>query len=180
MLSRDTVYEVVFATADDLEQHYKDWCITQGEEFIALFNWRTEDFLPMIYHQTGLLLTTQPTSQRLSHIKNVAGLCVLAMMHGGGCGRDVNTGNSTNFLEPSLTRGKVQMLINTERQYQDELGSGRTDGRSHNISGFMVMLTYYVERAFKQWVTSPGDEYALNEIRKIAAICVLCLELHGG
>jgi len=77
-----------------------------------------------------------------------------------------------------MKREDVYKLIDEERDYQDRLPSIRTDGREHTVGEFMVMLQYYMSRAIEAWTMNSGDADALNEIRKIAGICVNCMEHH--
>ncbi len=75
-----------------------------------------------------------------------------------------------------MTRDEVYDLINEERDYQDSLGSDRTDGRTHTVGEELVLMQVYLQRALAEWANNPGDLYALKEIRKVAALAVRCLE----
>jgi hypothetical protein len=77
-----------------------------------------------------------------------------------------------------MKREDVYRLIDGERAYQDSLSSNRTDGREHTVGEFMIMLQYYMDKAVEAWTMNAGDAKALNEIRKIAGICVNCMENH--
>ena len=74
----------------------------------------------------------------------------------------------------------VFRLISEERDYQDSLGSDRTDGHQHSVGEELVLLEVYLRRAFDAWADNPGDQQALDQVRKIAAIAVRCMENHGG
>lgn len=77
-----------------------------------------------------------------------------------------------------MKRSDVYKLIDGERDYQDALPSDRTDGRKHTVGEFMIMLQYYMDKAVEAWTTNAGDEKSLDVIRKIAGICVNCMENH--
>jgi hypothetical protein len=75
-----------------------------------------------------------------------------------------------------MNRKDVYELIDDERDYQDSLGSDRTDGRIHSVSEELVLLEVYLHSAFACWANYPGDDYALEQIIKVAALSVRCLE----
>lgn len=77
------------------------------------------------------------------------------------------------------TRVEVYEAIDGERDYQDRLGPDRTDGHRHTVGDYLVLLDHYVTKAGDAWVSSAGDASALDQIRKIAAIAVHCMEDHG-
>lgn len=68
----------------------------------------------------------------------------------------------------------VTTCINGERDYQDSKW-GR-DGNTLDVSEWITTLTYYHAKLVEMWVTTPGDEAALDVVRKIAAIVVCCFE----
>jgi hypothetical protein len=75
-----------------------------------------------------------------------------------------------------MNRDDVYELIDGERDYQDALPSTRTDGREHTVGEYMIMMQYYMAKAVEGWTMTPSDQKALDNIRKIAAICVHCME----
>ena len=79
-----------------------------------------------------------------------------------------------------IDKRKVYMVITEEREYQDRLGSERTEGKIHTVGDFLVMLQYYTTKAISEWTENAGDLSALHEIRKCAAICVHCMEEWGA
>lgn len=175
MSTRDDVYAAISAEMDYLETEYKESVAQHGEEFIPIFNWRAEDFLVYIFAVQDRIAGCLTEKARLDAMREIAAWAMMALQHCGGCARNVNTGEPMEFLEPILKMSKVQAIVNTERQYQDELRIGRTDG-GHKSSGYIVMLRHYVTQATERWTTHPGDEYALDVLRKVAGIAVHCLE----
>ena len=77
-----------------------------------------------------------------------------------------------------MNRNDVYKLIDGERDYQDNLPPDRTDGRKQSVGEYVVMLFYYLTKAVEAWTMSAGDKEALKNIRKIAGICVHCMEEH--
>jgi len=79
-----------------------------------------------------------------------------------------------------MLREKVYEIIDSERAYQDKLPKIRTDGRKHTVGEFLIMMQHYMNRAVEHWTLTPSDAMALDDIRKIAGICVKCMEEHGA
>jgi hypothetical protein len=79
-----------------------------------------------------------------------------------------------------MIRKEVYEIIDSERNYQDNLGPYKTDGRLHTVGDYLTMLSVYVDKAQNSYIFNSGDKEALEEIRKIAGICVLCMEKYGG
>ena len=76
-------------------------------------------------------------------------------------------------------RQVVYEAIDEERAYQNELPPTRTDGSRKSVGEYVTMLSYYVPKAIAAWTCYSGNSAALDVIRKIAAICVRCMEEHG-
>jgi len=73
--------------------------------------------------------------------------------------------------------------IDGERDYQDAMKvgpDGRTDGRQKSVGDYLTLIRTYSNKADAAYAGRPGDTPALHEIRKIAAIAVQCLEVHGS
>jgi len=74
-----------------------------------------------------------------------------------------------------VNRKDVYNLIDGEREHQDrrEQSPGqRTAGEE------ILLLNAYVHSAAMAWTQYIGDDMALEEVRKIAALCVRCMENH--
>lgn len=80
------------------------------------------------------------------------------------------------------TRKEVYEAIDTERNYQDSL---RKDGtfEVHDLTSGqeILMIEEYALRARQAWTNNSGvnPTDALDVIRKIAALCVRCMENNG-
>ena len=79
-----------------------------------------------------------------------------------------------------MTREQVFELINGERDYQNKLGPERTDGSDKTVGDYLTMLRCYLRKAEDAWTDNAGCEPALDQIRKVAAIAVRCMEDHGA
>lgn len=71
------------------------------------------------------------------------------------------------------TRGQVYAAINEERDYQDNLKKG-----TRSVGDELCLLARYVRKA-QDDLTQNGKNAALDEVRKITAMGVRCLEDHG-
>lgn len=77
------------------------------------------------------------------------------------------------------TRQAVYEAIDGERDYQEKTWGHKRDYGRETVSEFICLLAYYVAKANEKFTTSEGDCPALNEIRKIAALAVACMEANG-
>lgn len=83
-------------------------------------------------------------------------------------------------MSRSIIREVIYDVIDGERDYQDALPPTRTDGHPRSVGDYLVMLDEYGRRAKIAWTDNPGDEQALDVVRKIAGIAVHCMEDHGA
>lgn len=83
------------------------------------------------------------------------------------------------------SRSEVYAAIDSERNYQEsfiEKDPTRCDSSlpEHSVGDYLTMLTTYVRKSQDGWTLNAGNSVALDEIRKIAAIAVHCMEDHGA
>jgi hypothetical protein len=77
----------------------------------------------------------------------------------------------------NMIRDEVFQLISEERDYQDSLRkAGRFEDERHPLTAEIVMMESYVRKVLDAYTDTKGTEAALHMIRKLAAICVRCLE----
>lgn len=70
--------------------------------------------------------------------------------------------------------------INEELAYTASLNEqSRADDKDHGVAGQILCLEEYVVKARKVWCEGAGEEAALDELRKCAAIAILALERYG-
>lgn len=77
-------------------------------------------------------------------------------------------------------RAVVYDVIDGERDYQNALPDSRTDGADRSVGDYIVMAERYMRKAIDAWTDNPGNGPALHQLRKVAAICVRCMEEHGA
>lgn len=174
-ISRDTVYAAIRGEQEFLNDQYIAERAKLGEKAITFADWRVEDFMCRVLGVNDRIGGIVFAQARCDAMREIAGWSMLALQHNGSCPRN-EIGSPGVFEEGPLTVLKVQEHIDTERMYQDRLGSDRTDGRGHGTSGYVVMLRHYVNEAVKEWTVNPGDNSCLNSLRKVAGIAVHCLE----
>ena len=79
-----------------------------------------------------------------------------------------------------MNREKVYKLINEERDYQDETAKVWNHKGVPTLAAELLMMEEYLVTARHQWTISSNGSDALHTIRKIAGMCVRCLENHGN
>lgn len=89
-----------------------------------------------------------------------------------------------------MKRSRVYRLINGERDYQDSrwgstLSSGRSpgieeEGGMRSIDEFILYIKGYTDDAVNVASHFGESDKKLDPIRKIAALCVACMEQHGA
>lgn len=90
--------------------------------------------------------------------------------------------------ESKMTKRKeVYAAIDSERDYQDNLKKDRTsnptDGTrsiDHTVGDFVTMMQQYQNNLVAAWTNNPGDQEAMEVMRKIGGIAVNCMEQHGA
>ena len=84
-----------------------------------------------------------------------------------------------------MERLDVYQLIDGERDYQNNLTAVRNwtaeeRNPAQSVGDFITLLDVYVQRAQTAYADQPGNTAALDVIRKIAGIAVMCMEEHGA
>lgn len=80
-----------------------------------------------------------------------------------------------------MLREKVYDAIDSEREYQDQRWGGPSHDQIHELASWVVYMEHYVDKA-KAAISSPsteGSEEITDNIRKVAALAVACMENHG-
>ena len=85
-------------------------------------------------------------------------------------------------MERANTRAEVYAVIDGERNYQENLPPTRSVNpkRIREVSEYLTMLDHYVRHAQDAWTTQVGHEVPLDDMRKIAALAVRCMEDWGA
>lgn len=76
---------------------------------------------------------------------------------------------------------EVLDAINEEIAYAKGLGPDRVESqeRPHTTAEYLTMLDTYLRRAQDGWTAVAGDQLALDEVRKVAAIAIRCMLDNG-
>ena len=77
------------------------------------------------------------------------------------------------------TRADVYNAINGERNYQDAKWGGPEQDKLRSVGDFLIYMSQYIVRA-KRTYTEGNEKAALEEIRKVTALGVVCMEVHGA
>ncbi len=81
----------------------------------------------------------------------------------------------------TLRREKVYSILNGERDYQEERAKEFGWDPKHSTGDFLLMMGEYLDRARAAYcMPSGGHEKALDCLRKVTALGVACMEIHGA
>lgn len=69
--------------------------------------------------------------------------------------------------------------INSERDYQDDKFEGERDAINRTLDEFILYIQQYASEA-GYLTTHMFEDDALDHVRKVAALCVGCMEKHGA
>jgi len=75
-----------------------------------------------------------------------------------------------------MERAEVYRLIDEEREHQDARWGGRPHDEGHSPDDFLAFMDRYLLLAKPE----EGKDFALTCVRKIAALAVACMEVHGA
>ena len=78
-----------------------------------------------------------------------------------------------------MERSEVYSVIDGERDYQDRTW-GTIEQRPKQVGSWLTLMRHCLTKAETEWATTRGDEYALDEIRKVVAVGIACMEQHGA
>ena len=85
-----------------------------------------------------------------------------------------------------VSREEVYNVINEERKYQNSKWTGNTTSNennpTHSLTEWLVYINDYSQEGLRAMTRTPDIEckpFALNTLRKIAALCVAAMEEHG-
>jgi hypothetical protein len=83
-------------------------------------------------------------------------------------------------------RQEVYAALDSERDYQDSkwgdaLSSGRKPGNGErSIDEFVTYIVGYAHKLLDEASTFADAAAKLNAVRKVAGLCVACMEQHGA
>lgn len=74
-----------------------------------------------------------------------------------------------------MQRKDVYRVIDGERDYQDK----KWIGHRHTPGEYLLYIEHHAQKARERGTTEHGDYGLLEEMRKIATLCVACFEENG-
>lgn len=74
---------------------------------------------------------------------------------------------------------KVLSAVHDERVFQNRKW-GTAEQHPHEVGGWLTIMRKLLSDAEQQWSSSKGDIGALEEIRKVVAVGIACMEQHGA
>ena len=75
-------------------------------------------------------------------------------------------------------RNEVYSAIDDERVFQDRKW-GTIEQHPHEVGSWLTIMRQLLNDAEREYMSQRGDHGALDEIRKVAAVGVACMEQHG-
>ena len=78
----------------------------------------------------------------------------------------------------TCNRADVYAAIDDERKYQN-LEWGSIEDHPHEVGAWLTIMRSILTDAESAWSSLRGDNGALDELRKLAAVGVACMEQHG-
>lgn len=78
----------------------------------------------------------------------------------------------------TLTRKDVLFAIEQERYHQDKKW-GTLDEHPHEVGSWLTIMRQLLNDAERAYMSQRGDIDALDELRKVVAVGVACMEQHG-
>lgn len=81
-------------------------------------------------------------------------------------------------MSKKMDRSTVYCVIDSERSYQEQIW--KRPEHDHSATEFLVYIDHYVKKAFAKVSTEDGEQGALVDLRKIAALAVAAMEQHGA
>jgi len=73
---------------------------------------------------------------------------------------------------------EVLSAVHDERVFQNRKWGTIAEHR-HEVGGYLTLMRKLLTDAEQAWSTERGDQSALAEIRKVAAVAIACMEQHG-
>jgi hypothetical protein len=168
--TRESVYRAV-----DTERAYQDRLPPDRTELDPNDRKRTVgESLTMLRHYMRMAehdwTVTAGDEKALHQVRKIVAICVRCMEEQGYVARHFS---GIHFGD----RAEVYSLISSERDYQDQIYSG-VDNDSRQVGDFLSLMSAYVQDATTEFVRRTAT--ALDRLRKVAALGVRCMEIHGA
>ena len=85
---------------------------------------------------------------------------------------------SNSLICTNSKQADVLAAVIGERSFQDRKW-GSVSQHPHEVGGYLTIMRKLMSDAEAAWASSRGDEGALDELRKVVAVGVACMEQHG-
>lgn len=191
MPTKAEVYSVIDGERDYQRDIWKKRCAEAGVDYKPDSMKSLEEWLVFIdgyYIEAISVASHKPGGgETLDVIRKLAALCVACMENCGIVERLPKDWTGDKLIHDGLHREAVYAAIDAERDYQNSLPPARSSGSPHTVCGYLAMFDHYLRKAIDSWVTNDehqgsfaGDYRALDNVRKLAAIVVRCMEEHGA
>lgn len=96
------------------------------------------------------------------------------------CGSCGNPAAMRAMEEAMAKREEALEAVEAEREYQDQRWGGSVHDANESVGNFLIYIERYLDKAKNAYVDANHSEPALHEVRKIAALAVACMEVHGA
>ena len=77
-----------------------------------------------------------------------------------------------------MERTKVYEVVDSERDYQDRKW-GTVEQHPHEVGGWLLLMENALRKAKEAWASTPNEDAALEEVRKVIGLGVACGEQFG-
>lgn len=79
------------------------------------------------------------------------------------------------------SRQEVYAAVDSEREYQNRLWPGQYgESKKHELDAFVLYIAGYTNRLIDKASSTDDVTERLNFVRKVAGLCVACMEQHGA
>ncbi|QFY42945.1 hypothetical protein F6R98_10250 [Candidatus Methylospira mobilis] len=83
-----------------------------------------------------------------------------------------------NTGKTMIDRKAIYSAINDERVYQNRKW-GTIEQHPHEVGSWLLIMRQLLSDAERAYMSQSGDTGALDELRKVVAVGVACMEQHG-
>lgn len=77
-----------------------------------------------------------------------------------------------------MERKEIYKCIDTERDYQDQRWGGQQHDEQHRVADWLLFIETQLNEAKKN-LYNDGNIAGVKNIKKIAALCIACMEKYG-
>lgn len=84
--------------------------------------------------------------------------------------------------EKQISRTEIFKILEEERDFQDKMRPSTHHEGNASIPAHLLLIQEYLHRAISSWTNYRGmaEVEALDELRKVAALAIRCMEQNGA